>query len=50
MNIKWTDQFTKDELCRITKQKAIEFQLKRRQLNWIGHKLRKHAEGIQNPH
>jgi hypothetical protein len=35
-NIKWTDKITNEELWRITKQKPIEIQIKRRQWNWIG--------------
>ena len=47
MNRKWTDQFTKDELWSVTKQKAIEIQIKRRKLFYFGHKLRKEAGGIE---
>jgi len=43
MNIKWTDKITNKELWRITKQKPIEIQIKRRKWNWIGHTLRKQA-------
>jgi len=41
MNIKWTDKITYEELWRITHQKSIENQVKRRKWNWIGHTLRK---------
>jgi len=41
MNIKWTDKITNEELWRITHQKSIENQIKRRKWNWIGHTLRK---------
>jgi len=41
MNIKWTNKITNEELWRITKQKPIEIQIKRRKWNWIGHTLRK---------
>jgi hypothetical protein len=47
MNIKWTDKITNEELWRITKQKSIEIQIKRRKLNWIGHTLRKEAGAIE---
>jgi hypothetical protein len=47
MNIKWTDDITNEELRRITKQKSIEIQIKRRKWNWIGHTLRKEAGAIQ---
>ena len=47
MDTKWTDQFTNDELWSVTKQKAIEIQIKRRKLNGIGHKLRKEAGGTE---
>jgi hypothetical protein len=30
MNIKWTDKITNEELWRITKQKPIELQIKRK--------------------
>jgi hypothetical protein len=40
-NIKWTDKITNEELWRITHQKPIENQIKRRKWNWIGHTLRK---------
>jgi len=43
MNIKWTDKITNEELWRITKQKPIEIQIKRRKWNWIGHTLCKEA-------
>jgi len=33
MNIKWTDKITNEELWRITKQKPIEIQIKRRKWN-----------------
>jgi hypothetical protein len=46
MNIKWTDKITNEDLWRITKQKAIEIQKKRRKWNWIGHTLRKEAGEI----
>ena len=36
MNIKWTDKITNEELWRITHQKPIENQIKRRKWNWIG--------------
>ena len=47
MNIKWTDKITNEELWRITKQKPIEIQIKRRKWNWIGHTLRKEAAAIK---
>ena len=47
MDIKWTDKFTNEELWKITKQKGIEIQIKRRKWNWIGHTLRKEAEEIE---
>ena len=47
MNIKWTDKITNEELWRITKQKPIRIQIKRRKLNWIEHTLRKEAWAIR---
>jgi hypothetical protein len=47
MNIKWTDKITNKELWRITKQKPIEIQIKRRKWNWIGHTLHKEAGAIE---
>jgi hypothetical protein len=47
MNIKWTDKITNEELWRITKQKPIENQIKRRKWNWIGHTLRKEEGAIE---
>jgi hypothetical protein len=47
INIKWTDKITNEELWRITKQKPIEIQIKRRKWNWIGHTLRKEAGAIE---
>jgi len=35
MNIKWTDKITNKEPWRITHQKSIENQIKRRKWNWI---------------
>jgi len=47
MNIKWVDKITNKELWRITQQKPIENQLKRRKWNWIGHTLRKEVGAIE---
>jgi hypothetical protein len=47
MNIKWTVKIINKELWRITKQKPIEIQIKRRKWNWIGHTLCKEAGAIQ---
>jgi len=47
MNIKWTDKITNEELWRITHQKSIENQIKRRKWNWIGHTLRKETGAIE---
>ena len=47
MDIKWTDTITKEELWRITHQKSVENQKKRRKLSWIGHTLRKEAGAIE---
>jgi hypothetical protein len=43
MNIKWTNKITNKELWRLTKQKPIEIQIKRRKWSWIGHTLHKEA-------
>jgi len=47
MNIKWTDKITNEELCRITHQKSIQNQTKRRKWNWIGHTLHNEAGAIE---
>jgi hypothetical protein len=47
MNTKCTNKITNEELRRITKQKPIEIQIKRRKLNWIGHTLCKEAGAIE---
>jgi hypothetical protein len=47
MKIKWTDKITNEEVWRITQQKPIENQIKRRKWNWIGHALRKEAGAIE---
>jgi hypothetical protein len=47
MNIKWTDKITNEELWRITHQKSIEIQIKRRKWNWIGHTLHKETGAIE---
>jgi len=47
MNIKWTDKITYEELWRITHQKSIENQIKRRKWNWIGHTLGKETGAIE---
>jgi hypothetical protein len=47
INIKLTDKITNEELWRITKQKPIEIQIKRRNWNSIGHTLRKEAGVIE---
>jgi hypothetical protein len=41
-----TDKITND-LRRITKQKPIEIQIKRRKWNWIEHTIRKEAGAIE---
>ena len=49
MNIKWTDKITNEELWRITKQKPIEIQIKKkkRKWNWIGHTFGKEAGALE---
>jgi hypothetical protein len=47
MNIKWTNKVTNKELWRITKQKLMEIQIKRRKWNWTGHTLCKEAGAIE---
>jgi hypothetical protein len=47
MNLKWTDKITNEELWKITEQKPIENQIKRRKGNWNGHTLRKEVGAIQ---
>jgi hypothetical protein len=47
MNIKWIDKITDKELWRITQQKPIENQTKRRKWNWIGHTLCKEVGAIE---
>jgi len=44
---KMDDKIAKEELWRITHQKSIENQIKRRKWNWIGHTLRKATGGIE---
>ena len=43
----YADKITNEELWRITKQKPIEIQIKRRKWNWIGHTLCKEAGAIE---
>jgi hypothetical protein len=45
--MKCTDKITNEELWRITKEKSIEIQIKRKKCNWIGHILRKEAGAIK---
>jgi hypothetical protein len=47
MNIECTNRITNEELWRITQQKPIENQIKRRKWKWIGHTLRKEAGAIE---
>ena len=47
MIIKWTDKITNEELWRITHQKSIDNQIKRRIWNWIEHTLRKETGTIE---
>jgi hypothetical protein len=47
MKIKCTDKITNEELWRITQQKSIENQIKRRKWNWIGHTLRKETGAVE---
>jgi hypothetical protein len=47
INIIWTNKIRNEELWRITKQKPIEIQIKRRKWNWIGHTLCKEAGAIE---
>jgi hypothetical protein len=46
MNIKLTDNIKNEELWRITQQKPIENQIKRRKWNWIGLILHKEVGAI----
>jgi len=41
------DQSDYEELWRITHQKSIENQIKRRKWNWIGHTLRKETGAVE---
>jgi hypothetical protein len=47
MNIKWTHKITNEELWRITHQRSIENQIKRRKWNLIGHTLRKETGALE---
>jgi len=47
MNIKWTNKITNEELWRITHQKSIDNQIKRRKWNWIEHTLCKEKGAIE---
>ena len=47
MNVKRTDKITNEELWRISHQKSIEDQIKRRKWNWIGHTLRNETGAIE---
>jgi hypothetical protein len=47
MNIEWTNKITNEELWRITKQKPMEIQIRRRKWNCIGYTLRKEAGTIE---
>jgi hypothetical protein len=47
MKIKWFDRITNEDLWSITQQEATENQIKRRNWNWIGHRLRKEAGAIE---
>jgi len=47
MNLKWADKITNEELWKTTQQKPIEIQIKRRNWNLIGHKLRKEVGAIE---
>jgi len=40
-------ELTNEELWRITHQKSIQNQIKRRKWNWIGHTLRKETGAIE---
>jgi len=43
----WKSKITNEELWRITHQKSIENQIKRRKWNWIGHTLRKETGALE---
>jgi len=47
MDTKWTDKITNEELWRITQQKPIENQTRRRKLNWIGHIICKEVRATE---
>ena len=47
MNIKWINKIINEELWRITQQKPIENQIKRRKSNWIRHTLHKEIGAIE---
>jgi len=47
MDIKYTNKITNEELWRITQQKSIENQIKRRKWNWIGDTLCKEVGAIE---
>jgi hypothetical protein len=47
LKIQLTDKITNEKLRRITQQKSVENQTKRRKLNWIGHTLRKETGALE---
>jgi hypothetical protein len=47
MNIKWIDKITNEELWRITQQKPVQNQIKRRKWNWVGHTWQKEVGAIE---
>jgi len=44
---KWTDKITNEELWRITHEKSIDNQIKRRKWNWIRHTSHKETGAIE---
>jgi hypothetical protein len=45
--LQWIDKITNEELWRITQQKPIASQIKRRKRNWIGHTLHNKVGAIE---
>ena len=47
MKIRWPDTISNVELWKITNQKEITIEIKRRKWNWIGHTIRKDYKTVE---
>jgi hypothetical protein len=47
ISIRWPETISNEDLWTVTNQQPIDVEIKKRELNWIGHALRKSTEAVE---